>query len=164
MSHANESSFRLDVALVLISIAILVAALWVWIAALPVEREVVVIATTIALVIALVLVLNVSILVIIRLQRRVSKLEDAITAKDEPEAEPIEETVIVVTLSNTERRIINRLEDNDGRMAQDELRRATGLSKSTLSVALQTLERKDLIERETSGRTKIVSLRRKISR
>ncbi|MFX1370069.1 MAG: helix-turn-helix transcriptional regulator [Promethearchaeota archaeon] len=164
MSRANDSSYRLDVALVIISIAVLIAALWVWISALPVEREVVVLATTIALVIALVLVLNASILVILRLQRRVSKLEDAIIAKEEPGVAAEEESVIVVTLSNTERRIINRLEENDGRMAQDELRRVTGLSKSTLSVALQTLERKDLIERETSGRTKIVSLRRKLNR
>ncbi len=164
MSRANDSSYRVDVALVIISIAVLIAALWVWISALPVEREVVVLATTIALVIALVLVLNASILVILRLQRRVSKLEDAIITKEAPGLATEEESVIVVTLSNTERRIINRLEENNGRMAQDELRRATGLSKSTLSVALQTLERKALIERETSGRTKIVSLRRKLNR
>jgi DNA-binding MarR family transcriptional regulator len=164
MSRANDSNFRIDVALVLLSIVILIVALWIWIAALPVAQEVVVVATTIALVIALVLVLNVSILVILRLQRRVSRLEDAITSKDEITVEPVEESVIVVTLSNTERRIINRLEENEGKMAQDELRRVTGLSKSTLSVALQTLERKDLIARETSGRTKIVSLRRKITR
>ena len=86
------------------------------------------------------------------------------TTAEPMESESTKEPAIVVTLSNTERRIINRLEENEGRMAQDELRRATGLSKSTLSVALQTLERKSLIEREASGRTKIVHLRRKISR
>ncbi|TFH07421.1 MAG: MarR family transcriptional regulator, partial [Candidatus Thorarchaeota archaeon] len=69
-----------------------------------------------------------------------------------------------VTLTNTERRIINRLEDNGGEMAQDELRRATGLSKSTLSVTLSTLERKSIISRVESGRTKTVVLEQKIAR
>ncbi len=74
------------------------------------------------------------------------------------------EKVIVVTLTNTERRIINRLEENEGQMTQDELRRATGLSKSTLSVTLSTLERKSLVSRMESGRTKIVVLEQKVTR
>ncbi len=164
MSRADSLSRRIDVVLVLVSIIILTAALGIWILALPISRETVILAVTIALVISLILVLNAAILVVLRLQRRVTQLEDAITTRPEVAEKPPEEQVVVVTLTNTERRIINRLEDNGGFMAQDELRRVTGLSKSTLSVTLSTLERKSLITRETSGRTKIVHLTRKVTR
>ena len=162
MPRAGEWSKRLDVILVVISVLILSVALWTWISAIPVAREIVFLATTIALVISLVLVLNVAILVVIRLQRRVSHLEDLMATTDAGEAPP--EKVLVVTLTNTERRILNRLEENGGQMAQDELRRATGLSKSTLSVTLSTLERKSLISRTESGRTKIITLERDLTR
>ena len=164
MSRVDSFSKRIDVVLVLLSIIILSAALWIWIIALPIPRETVILATTIALVISLILVLNAAILVVLRLQRRVSQLEDAIKTVPGTVEPPLEEPVSVVTLSNTERRIINRLEENDGIMTQDELRRATGLSKSTLSVTLSSLERKSLVTRETSGRTKIVYLNRKVVR
>jgi uncharacterized membrane protein len=137
-------------------------ALWIWISAMPVAREIVFLATTIALVISPVLIVNVAILVVIRLQRRVSHLEGLMTGNELKEPTP--EKVVVVTLTNTERRIINRLEENDGQMTQDELRRATGLSKSTLSVTLSTLERKSLVSRVESGRTKIVVLEQKVTR
>ncbi len=164
MSRADSYGKRIDVILVLLSIIILSAALWIWIIALPISRETVILATTIALVISLILVLNAAILVVLRLQRRVSQLEDAIATKPEEAETPSEEQIVVVTLSNTERRIINRLEENGGLMAQDELRRITGLSKSTLSVTLSSLERKSLITRETSGRTKIVYLTHNVTR
>ncbi|MHA2141885.1 MAG: helix-turn-helix transcriptional regulator [Candidatus Thorarchaeota archaeon] len=163
MSRADSLGKRIDVVLVLVAIIILSAALGIWIIALPISRETVILAVTIALVISLILVLNAAILVVLRLQRRVSQLEDAFTVKPEVAEKQAEEEV-VVTLTNTERRIINRLEDNGGFMAQDELRRVTGMSKSTLSVTLSTLERKSLITRETSGRTKIVHLKRKVTR
>ncbi|MHA2356047.1 MAG: helix-turn-helix transcriptional regulator [Candidatus Thorarchaeota archaeon] len=164
MSRADSLGKRIDVVLVLVAIIILSAALGIWIIALPISRETVILAVTIALVISLILVLNAAILVVLRLQRRVSQLEDAFTVKPEVAEKQAEEEVVVVTLTNTERRIINRLEDNGGFMAQDELRRVTGMSKSTLSVTLSTLERKSLITRETSGRTKIVHLKRKVTR
>jgi DNA-binding HxlR family transcriptional regulator len=162
MSRAGDRSKRLDIILVVISVVILVGALWIWISAMPVAREIVFLATTIALVISLVLVLNVAILVVMRLQRRVSDLEGMMAPSTTKDSTP--EKVLVVTLTNTERRIINRLEENGGQMAQDELRRATGLSKSTLSVTLSTLERKSLISRTESGRTKIVTLEHNVSR
>jgi DNA-binding HxlR family transcriptional regulator len=162
MPRAREWSKRSDIILVIISVVILSTALWTWVSAMPVAREIVFLATTIALVISLVLVLNVAVLVVIRLQRRVSHLEGMMVTSDATETPP--EKVLVVTLSNTERRIINRLEENGGQMAQDELRRATGLSKSTLSVTLSTLERKSLISRTESGRTKIVVLEHDVSR
>ncbi|MHA1964794.1 MAG: helix-turn-helix transcriptional regulator [Candidatus Thorarchaeota archaeon] len=162
MPRAGEWSKRIDVILVVISVVILSAALWTWVSAMPVAKEIVFLATTIALVISLVLILNVAILVVIRLQRRVSDLEGMMVTSNDREVSP--EKVLVVTLTNTERRIINRLEENGGQMAQDELRRATGLSKSTLSVTLSTLERKSLISRTESGRTKIVTLEHDVAR
>jgi len=162
MPRAGEWSKRVDVVLVIISIVTLFAALWTWMSAMPVAKEIVFLATTIALVISLVLVLNVAILVVIRLQRRVSHLEGLMVTTNTQETSP--EKVLVVTLSNTERRVINRLEEQGGQMAQDELRRATGLSKSTLSVTLSTLERKSLITRSESGRTKIVTLKHDVAR
>ncbi len=162
MTRAGEWRKRIDIILVIISVVILFIALWIWISAMPVAREIVFLATTIALVISLVLVLNVAVLVVIRLQRRVTHLEEMMVVpvdKDTPS-----DKVLVVTLTNTERRIINRLEENGGQMAQDELRRATGLSKSTLSVTLSTLERKSLISRTESGRTKIVTLEHDVAR
>ncbi len=162
MTRARDRIKRLDIILVIVSLAILSLALLTWMSAMPIAREIVFLATTIALVISLVLIVNVAILVVIRLQRRVSHLEEMMTSNGTNVSSP--DKVVVVTLSNTERRIINRLEENEGQMTQDELRRATGLSKSTLSVTLSTLERKSLVSRKESGRTKIVVLERKVTR
>jgi len=162
MTRARDRIKRLDIILVIVALVTLSLALWIWISAMPIAREIVFLATTIALVISLVLIVNVSILVVIRLQRRVSHLEDVMTSTEPKSTTP--EKVVVITLTNTERRIINRLEENEGQMTQDELRRATGLSKSTLSVTLSTLERKSLVSRVESGRTKIVVLEQKVTR
>ena len=162
MTRARDRIKRLDIILVIVSVATLSIALWTWITAMPVAREIVFLATTIALVISLVLIVNVAILVVIRLQRRVSHLEDMITGDEVRVSVPGK--VVVVTLTNTERRVINRLEENEGQMTQDELRRVTGLSKSTLSVTLSALERKTLVSRVESGRTKIVVLEKKVTR
>ncbi len=159
----RDWSKRIDVILVILSVVILSTALWIWVTAMPVARETVFLATTIALVISLVLIVNVSILVVLRLQKRVSHLEDLVASNATKET-PHDERVVVVTLTNTERRIINRLEENEGEMAQDELRRVTGLSKSTLSVTLSALERKSIVSRVESGRTKIVVLEQKVTR
>lgn len=132
--------------------------------ALPVGRETIFLAATIALFIALVLVVNVAVLVLLRLQQRVSHLESLIGAQQVQEQTIPEPEIIVVTLTNIERRVINRLEENGGSLTQDELRRATGLSKSTLSVTLKGLERKKLVAREESGRTKTVKLLRSVPR
>ncbi|MGY5877233.1 MAG: MarR family transcriptional regulator [Candidatus Thorarchaeota archaeon] len=164
MTEEKSWSIRLDVVLVLVAIITLSLTVWIWISASPISRETVIVATTIALVIALVLVINVAILIVMRLQSRVSHLEGVIAERDTSDVIEDEPQVIVVTLTNTERRIINRLEENGGSMAQDELRRATGLSKSTLSVTLSGLERKSLISRIVSGRTKIVQLEKKVPR
>ena len=162
MTRARDRIRRMDILLVVVSLVTLSFALWIWISAMPIAREIVFLAATIALVISLVLIVNVAILVVIRLQRRVSHLESIMTTTETKPPAP--EKVVVVTLTNTERRIINRLEENEGQMTQDDLRRATGLSKSTLSVTLSALERKSLISRAESGRTKIVILEQKVTR
>lgn len=164
MSRVEKWSRHIDVGLVIIAIVTLSVSLWIWVIALPIPRETVFLAATIALVISFVLVISVAVLVVLRLQRRVTHLEEIITTDEEVEAATEAEPAILVTLSNTERRIINKLEETGGRMTQDELRRSTGLSKSTLSVALSNLERKSVVTRETSGRTKIVNLIRKVER
>jgi uncharacterized membrane protein len=150
--------------LVVISVITVVAAILTWIAAMPIAREVVFLATTIALIISLVLVVNVVVLFALRLQRRISHLEGVLAETDSPVEKDREDQVVVVTLTNRERRVLNRLEENGGRMGQDELRRVTGMSKSTLSVTLSTLERKSLISREVVGRTKLVILDRTVTR
>ncbi|MHA1216086.1 MAG: helix-turn-helix transcriptional regulator [Candidatus Thorarchaeota archaeon] len=163
MSDSTTQRVWADILIVAVSVIILSGSLWVWLAAAPISREAVFLATTIALIISLVLVVNVAILILLRLQRRISHLERTISSSSSGAQIPSEQ-VIVVTLNNTERRIINRLEENGGEMAQDELRRTTGLSKSTLSVALSALERKSLVVRVAYGKTKIVRLRSNLRR
>jgi uncharacterized membrane protein len=163
MTDSRSPSIRLDIALVIVSIAVLSVAVLIWMMAVDIARETVILAVTIALIISVILIFNVVVLVILRLQRRITHLEGVLTGNARP-PQTDEPEVIVVTLTNTERRIINRLEENGGSMGQDELRRATGLSKSTLSVTLSTLERKAIISRVTSGRTKLVVLEKTVPR
>ncbi len=158
----TPSFTRTDLLIIILSVAILVGSIWVWSAASSISREVVFFATTIALIIALVLTVNITILVLVRLQHRISSLEATLVKSGDDDDDS--GRVIVVTLTNTERRILNRLEENDGVLPQDELRRVTGLSKSTLSVALSALERKSLIHRENYGKTKLVTLESSVRR
>ncbi len=155
---------RTDVAILIVTIALLISSIWSWIVALPIPRETVFLATTIALIISLILVLNVTVLIVLRLQRRVSVLEESLRHSEPAAGAPEESEIVVITLSNTERRVVNSLEEAGGKMTQDELRRATGLSKSTLSTTIAALERKALVHREAVGRTKIVSLVRRVTR
>ena len=164
MAQNSDWIKRIDIFLIIIAVVILSTAIGIWIIAMPIAREIVFIATTIALVISLVLIVNVAILTMFRMQRRIDRLESAMTESTASTAPQSEDEVLVITLSNIERRIINRLEENGGKMTQDELRRVTGLSKSTLSVTLTALERKTLVSREVSGRTKIVNLEKYVSR
>jgi len=139
MDGHEDRGAKIDAVLVGISVVILSASVWIWMAAMPIAKEIVFLATTIALVISLVLVVNVAVLVVLRLQRRVSRLEGMLAGTETQVPVSESEKVLVVTLSSTERRVINRLEENGGEMAQDELRRVSGLSKSTLSVTLSSL-------------------------
>jgi uncharacterized membrane protein len=164
MSRLEKWTNQVDVALVVVAIVVLITSAWIWLAALPIPRETIFLATTIALIISVILVINVAVLVVLRLQRRVSHLEELMKSDQGPETTSEPERAVVVTLSNTERRIINQLEAAGGTLTQNEIRRLTGLSKSTLSVNLAGLERKSLITRETTGRTKTVHLIRKVER
>ncbi|TXT56418.1 MAG: hypothetical protein BAJATHORv1_20007 [Candidatus Thorarchaeota archaeon] len=162
MGDADSSGIKVDVVLVIIAFTSLTASIWTWLIAMPIVRPDIVLATSIAVISALVLVLLAAILILLRVQRRISHLETTIASVS---ADPTpSESVIIVTLSNTERRILNQLEDIGGMLAQDELRRVTGLSRSTLSVALSSLERKSLVTRESQGRTKIVTLEHRVKK
>jgi DNA-binding MarR family transcriptional regulator len=162
MNAQKARSSYVDIILVVASVLILSFSVWIWITALPIPKETVYLATTIGLVISLVLIINVAILVVLRLQRRVTRLEGMLSTNAASPDDSEKERVVIVTLSNVERRIVNRLEESGGQMTQDELKKGVGLSKSTLSVALSSLERKSLVSRQVSGRTKIVVLDRRI--
>ncbi|MHA2034272.1 MAG: hypothetical protein ACTSX3_03155, partial [Candidatus Thorarchaeota archaeon] len=105
MSDSTTQRVWADILIVAVSVIILSGSLWVWLAAAPISREAVFLATTIALIISLVLVVNVAILILLRLQRRISHLERTISSSSSGAQIPSEQ-VIVVTLNNTERRII----------------------------------------------------------
>ena len=164
MSSDRTKSLRVDAFLIVIAVVILSASIWTWIVAMPIARDIVFLATTIALVISLVLIFNVVVLVILRLQRRITHLEGVLQGNKSSIHETGEDKVLVVTLTNKERRILNRLEESGGTMNQDGLRRVTGMSKSTLSVTLSALERKSLISRESVGRSKVVTLEKRVTR
>ena len=67
------------------------------------------------------------------------------------------EKPIIITLSSIERRIINVLREMN-HLTQKEVAEKTGLSKSTISENLASLEFKQVISRKKEGNTKIVSL------
>ncbi len=153
-----------DIFLILLSFVVLFVSVWVWIISSSIPKEIVTFAATFSLIISLVLVISVIILIILRLQERIADLESKVSAPESPSATPAPESIVVVTLNNTERRIINRLAEHGGNLTQEELRRITGLSKSTLSVTLSVLEKKGIISRTLAGRTKMVHLEQDIRR
>ncbi|MEM2141815.1 MAG: MarR family transcriptional regulator [Candidatus Thorarchaeota archaeon] len=155
---------RDDVLLVLLSLVMMFAALWMWFMSRSIGLEVVLLATTAALVISLLAVLATLALLILRLQEKIVDLELRVMNSLEPSKDSATEQVILVALNNVERRILNCLEEHGARMTQDDIRRAVGVSKSTLSTALSSLERKQIIEREIDGRKKTVILRRSVVR
>jgi len=154
----------LDLLIVVFSLGVMIGSVLVWLSSTAVSREIVFLATTATLVVSMMLMVSVAVLVTLRLQRRVAHLEASLEPASNPSERAADGEVVIVTLTNVERRILNRLEENDGIMAQDDLRRATGLSKSTLSVSLSSLERKGLVHRETHGRTKIVHMKKQVRR
>ena len=94
-----------------------------------------------------------------RLKARVERLEFVIDPESQSHQEP---QVRLVTLSNTERRVLNQLRSLNSPLTQRELQDRTGLSKATLSVALSSLETKGIVRRNQVGRTNVVSLIRDV--
>lgn len=162
MSSKLETNIIVDFALVVLAVIVLAIAAWTWLAVFPVAQQVVLVAMTSAVVASLVLVVSALFLLVLRLRSRVARLEQYVAQPAGSSGATRLSIAEVVTLSNVERRIINCLEDSPEGLAQDELRRTTGLSKSTLSVALTDLERKSLIARQDLGRTKVVRLIREV--
>ncbi|MFX1561855.1 MAG: helix-turn-helix transcriptional regulator [Promethearchaeota archaeon] len=164
MPSKRDIRLLTDILLFMLAIIVLGIAGWTWIVVVPVAHEIVFIAITFALIASLILMLSAVVLVVLSLRSRVKRLEHLVD-QTATSPEPVSQAPVqVVTLSNVERRILNRLEEEGGALTQEKLRRVTGLSKSTLSVALGDLERKSLITRKDYGRTKIVNLVRKIRR
>jgi uncharacterized membrane protein len=151
-----------DLALVVLAVIVLAIAAWTWLSVSPVAQQVVLFAITSAVVASVVLTVSALFLLVLRLRSRVARLERYVTQPSTASTSPRLSIAQVITLTNVERRIINRLEESPDGLTQDDLRRTTGLSKSTLSVALTDLERKSLIARQELGRTKIVRLVREV--
>jgi uncharacterized membrane protein len=164
MPSKRDIRLLTDVLLFVLAIVVLGIAGWTWIVVVPVAHEIVFFAITFALIASLVLMLSAVVLVVFSLRSRVKHLEQLVGQTTTTSNQVTQAPVQVVTLSNVERRILNRLEEEGGSLTQEKLRRATGLSKSTLSVSLGDLERKSLIARKEYGRTKLVTLVRKIRR
>lgn len=164
MSPKRDIRLLTDLLLFVLAIVVLGVAGWTWVIVFPFAQEIVFFAITFALIASLVLVFSAVVLVVMRLRSRVARLEQFVGHPSTIAESEVQAPVQVVTLSNVERRILNRLEEEGGSLAQDRLRRATGLSKSTLSMALGNLEAKSLISRRKYGRTKLVTLVRKIRR
>ena len=162
VSSKLDTNIIVDLALVILAVVVLAVAAWTWLSVFPVAQQIVLIAMTSAVIASLALMVSALFLLVLRLRGRVARLEQYVA---QPSGSPIAARLSiaeVITLTNVERRIINRLEESPEGLTQEELRRTTGLSKSTLSVALADLERKSLVTRQELGRTKVVRLIRAV--
>lgn len=162
MSPKPNASIIVDLALVFLAVVVLTVSAWTWLVVFPIAQQVVLVAISSAVVASLVLMVSALSLLVLRLRSRVARLEQYVAQSTSSSGATRLSIAEVVTLSNVERRIVNCLEQSPEGLAQDELRRTTGLSKSTLSVALTDLERKSLVARQDLGRTKVVKLIREI--
>lgn len=162
MPSRRDTSIIFDLALVLLAIVVLAIAAWTWLAVFPIAQQVVLLAITSAVIASLALMVSALFLLVLRLRSRVARLEQYVAQPADSPGSARLSIAEVVTLTNVERRVINRLEERPDGLTQEELRRTTGLSKSTLSVALADLERKSLVVRQELGRTKVVRLIREV--
>ncbi|MEM2360255.1 MAG: MarR family transcriptional regulator [Candidatus Jordarchaeales archaeon] len=70
--------------------------------------------------------------------------------------------VVFPLLSDAEREVLRLLSDSGGVMSQKEIEKSTGYSKAKVSITVNSLEKKGLVEKEARGRTKIVKLTSKV--
>jgi uncharacterized membrane protein len=162
VSAKLDANTIVDLTLVVLAVVVLAVSAWTWLSVSPVAQQIVLVAITSAVVASVVLMVSALFLLVLRLRSRVARLEQYVAQPSTPSASPRLSIAEVITLTNVERRIINRLEESPEGLTQEDLRRTTGLSKSTLSVALTDLERKSLIVRQELGRTKMVRLIREV--
>ncbi len=164
MAQRLDRNLGIDLFFVGLALVILVLVGWTWITVFPLAQQFVLFVIGVTLVVSVLFLIGALLLVVVRLRARIVHLEDIMSQQRNDNALTSRTSVQVITLSNVERRILNRLEEEGGSVVQDQLRRITGLSKSTLSVTLTNLERKALIRRRNFGRTKLIELIQKVRR
>lgn len=70
--------------------------------------------------------------------------------------------VPIEVLTEKERAVVKAILENGGTIKQEELPELTGYSRPTISRIIQELEKKQLVEREKTGKTFIVKLTKEI--
>jgi len=65
---------------------------------------------------------------------------------------------VIETLSENEKAVVGALLREGGKLTQAKIRRETGIPKSSLSGILNTLQRKNIIEKREYGRTNLIEL------
>jgi uncharacterized membrane protein len=65
---------------------------------------------------------------------------------------------VIETLSENEKVIVNALLKEGGKLTQANIRRETGIAKSSLSGILNALQRKNMIKKREYGRTNLIEL------
>ncbi|MFX0068933.1 MAG: helix-turn-helix transcriptional regulator [Candidatus Hodarchaeota archaeon] len=155
----RRKGLSVDIILIIVSFVLLGVAILLWYSATVAGQNIMILITSITILLSVILIFDATLLIMNRLKARVERLEIVVDPELQSQQEP---QVRLVTLSNSERRVLNQLRSLDGPLTQRELQDHTGLSKATLSVALSSLEMKGIVQRDQVGRTNVVSLIRDV--
>ncbi|MFX0097112.1 MAG: helix-turn-helix transcriptional regulator [Candidatus Hodarchaeota archaeon] len=155
----RRKGLNVDIILIIVSFVLLGAAILLWYSSIMAGQNIMVLITSITMLLSVILIFDAIMLIMNRLKARVERLEIVVDPDLQSQQEP---QVRLVTLSNSERRVLNQLRSLNSPLTQRELQDQTGLSKATLSVALSSLEMKGIVQRDQVGRTNVVSLIRDV--
>lgn len=159
LMSVRRKGLSVDIILIIVSFVLLGVAILLWYSATVAGQNIMILITSITILLSVILIFDATLLIMNRLKARVERLEIVVDPELQSQQEP---QVRLVTLSNSERRVLNQLRSLDGPLTQRELQDHTGLSKATLSVALSSLEMKGIVQRDQVGRTNVVSLIRDV--